>query len=98
LKWSGHKPDPGSSKAPYKIYNIGNNSPVKLLNFIESIEKAIGKKAIKNLLPLQPGDVPASHADVTDLVEDMKYEPRTSVQDGINRFIRWYIEFYKVEI
>lgn len=93
-KWKGKKPDPGSSKAPYKIYNIGNNSPVRLLDFIESIEKALGKKAIKNFMPLQPGDVPASHADVTDLIEDMGYSPGTPIQEGIDRFIEWYLEFY----
>jgi len=95
--WKGETPDPGSSKAPYKIYNIGNNSPVRLLDFIESIEKAVGKKAIKNLLPLQPGDVPASHADVTDLIEDMRYKPNTPIQEGIDRFIEWYLEFYGEE-
>ena len=95
-KWDGMKPDPGSSKAPYKIYNIGNNSPIRLLDFIKAIEKAIGKEAIKNMLPLQPGDVPASHADVADLVEDMGYEPRTPIQEGIDKFIDWYLEFYKV--
>jgi UDP-glucuronate 4-epimerase len=95
LNWSELNPDPGSSKAPYKIYNIGNNSPVRLMDFIEAIEKSIGKKAIMNLLPLQPGDVTASHADVTDLVEDINYRPNTQIQDGIDQFIKWYIEFYK---
>jgi UDP-glucuronate 4-epimerase len=93
-KWTGKNPDPGSSKAPYKIFNIGNNSPVKLLDFIEAIEESIGKKAIKNLLPLQSGDVPASHADVTDLVNDIEYKPNTSIEDGVNKFIKWYLEFY----
>ncbi len=93
--WSGENPDPGSSKAPYKIYNIGNNSPVKLMDFIEAIEKGIEKKAIKNLMPLQPGDVPASHADVTNLIKDIGYNPDTSIQEGINRFIAWYLEFYE---
>ncbi len=93
--WSGLNPDPGSSKAPYKIYNIGNNSPVRLMDFIEAIEKAIGKKAFKNLLPLQPGDVPASHADVDDLVKNFSYKPDTSIQEGIDRFIKWYLMFYK---
>lgn len=94
INWDPKTPDPGSSKAPYKIYNIGNNSPVRLLAFIESIEKAVGKKAIKNLLPLQPGDVPASHADVTDLIKDMGYKPETPIQEGINQFIAWYNDFY----
>jgi UDP-glucuronate 4-epimerase len=93
--WNGKIPDPGSSKAPYKIYNIGNNSPVRLMNFIEVIEKVVGKKAIKNLMPLQPGDVPSSHAAVDDLVQDFNYNPDTSIEDGINKFIKWYLEFYK---
>jgi UDP-glucuronate 4-epimerase len=94
LKWSGLNPDPGSSNAPYKIYNIGNNSPIRLLDFIEAIEKAIGKNAMKNLMPLQPGDVPSSHADISDLVEDFNYKPDTPIQEGINSFIKWYLEFY----
>ncbi len=94
MTWSGEQPDPGSSKAPYKIYNIGNNSPVRLLDFIKCIENAVGKKAIMNMLPLQPGDVPSSHADVTDLSEDMGYMPNTPIQDGINNFISWYKDFY----
>lgn len=94
--WSGKNPDPSSSKAPYKIYNIGNNSPVKLMDFIEAIEAALGKKAQKNLLPLQPGDVPATWADVSDLIEDMGYRPNTPAQEGIKKFIAWYRAFYKV--
>lgn len=94
LKWKGDSPDPGSSKAPYKIYNIGNNSPVKLLDFIEAIENKLVKKAIKNLMPLQIGDVPASHADVSDLVADIGYTPNTSIKDGVAKFIDWYIDFY----
>ena len=93
-KWDGKNPDPGSSKAPYKIYNIGNNSPVKLLDFIEAIEKKLNKKAKKNLMPLQAGDVPSAHADVTDLIANLGYKPNTSIQDGINKFIDWYLEFY----
>ncbi len=95
-EWSGKHPDPGSSKAPYKIYNIGNNNPVKLLDFIEAIEKALGKKAEKNMLPIQPGDVPATYADVTDLVEDLGYKPATPIQEGIDNFVAWYKEFYNV--
>jgi UDP-glucuronate 4-epimerase len=94
--WSGKNPDPASSRAPYKLYNIGNNSPVKLMDFIEAIEAALGKKAQKNLLPLQPGDVPATWADVTDLIEDMGYRPNTQVQEGIKRFVDWYRAFYQV--
>ncbi len=94
-EWSGKSPDPGSSKAPYKIYNIGNNDPILLMDFIEAIEKALGKKAKKNLLPLQQGDVPASHADVTDMINDFGYKPYTSYQVGIDNFIRWFCKFYK---
>ncbi|MDP8231057.1 MAG: NAD-dependent epimerase [Candidatus Zophobacter franzmannii] len=95
-EWNALSPDPGSSKAPYKLYNIGNSSPVLLMDFINSIEKALGKEAIKELLPLQPGDVPASHADVSDLVKNLDYKPNTSIQEGINSFIKWYRDFYKV--
>jgi UDP-glucuronate 4-epimerase len=94
--WTGSNPDPGSSKAPYKIYNIGNNSPVLLMDFINEIENALGKKAKMNLLPLQDGDVPASHADVTDLIADFGYKPQTSIKDGVKKFIDWYLEFYNV--
>jgi len=95
-QWSGKNPDPSSSKAPYKIYNIGNSSPVKLMDFIEAIEDAIGKKAKKNMLPIQPGDVPATYADVSDLVNDLGYKPQTSVRDGVEAFIKWYREFYNI--
>ncbi|WP_353661509.1 NAD-dependent epimerase [Hydrogenimonas sp. SS33] len=94
--WSGKHPDPGSSKAPYKIYNIGNNNPVELMDFIEAIEKALGKKAKKNLLPIQPGDVPATYADVSDLIEDLGYKPATSIEEGIENFVAWYRKFYNV--
>ncbi|BDX39597.1 NAD-dependent epimerase [Tenuifilaceae bacterium CYCD] len=92
--WTGKDPDPGSSVAPYKVYNIGNSSPVKLLDFIESIENALGKKAIKNFLPLQAGDVPATWADVNDLIENFNYRPNTPIQKGVNEFINWYKGFY----
>lgn len=94
--WSGKHPDPGSSKAPYKIYNIGNNHPVKLMDFITAIEEAIGKEAKKNLLPIQPGDVPATYADVEDLIRDMGYKPETPIREGIERFVEWYRKFYGV--
>ncbi len=94
-KWSGKNPDPSSSKAPYKIYNIGNSNPVRLMDFIEEIEKELGIKAQKNLLPMQPGDVPSTWADVTDLTENLKYKPNTSVKEGIRKFLIWYREFYK---
>lgn len=93
-QWSGDKPDPGSSPAPYRLYNIGNHNPVKLMDFIEIIEEALGKKAIKEFLPLQPGDVPASHADVADLVDTVGFKPATHIRDGIDRFISWYLEYY----
>ncbi|MBJ6751927.1 NAD-dependent epimerase [Geomonas anaerohicana] len=92
--WSGAHPDPGTSYAPYKIYNIGNNNPVELLRFIEVLEKALGKEAQKNLLPIQAGDVPATYADVDDLMRDVGFRPATSIEDGINRFVAWYREFY----
>jgi UDP-glucuronate 4-epimerase len=92
--WSGLNSDPSISKAPYKIYNIGNSSPVLLMDFINSIEKELGKEAKKNLLPMQPGDVPSTWADVSDLVENLKYKPNTSVSQGIKRFVEWYKDFY----
>jgi UDP-glucuronate 4-epimerase len=92
--WTGKKPDPSCSKAPYKVYNIGNSNPVRLMDFIEAIEKTIGKIARKNMLPLQMGDVPATWADVADLEKDLGYKPNTSIQDGIDRFIKWYRQFY----
>ncbi|MGD9595369.1 NAD-dependent epimerase [Wolinella succinogenes] len=94
--WSGKHPNPGSSKAPYKIYNIGNNSPVRLMDFITEIEKNLGKVAKKNMLPLQMGDVPATYADVSDLVENLHYKPNTSIEEGIARFVKWYREFFRV--
>jgi len=94
--WSGQNPDPGTSSAPYRVYNIGNNEPVRLLDFIEAIEKALGKTIEKNMLPIQPGDVPSTYADVTDLVEELGYRPATPVQEGINRFVAWYREFFNV--
>ncbi|HOD62043.1 MAG TPA: NAD-dependent epimerase [Bacilli bacterium] len=93
------KPDPSSSNiAPYKIYNIGNSNPVKLMDYIEGIENALGKKAKKEFLPMQPGDVPNTYADVSDLVRDIGYKPPTKVEDGIKKFIKWYKEFYGVKI
>ncbi|NOY63190.1 MAG: NAD-dependent epimerase [Gammaproteobacteria bacterium] len=94
--WSGAEPDSATSLAPYKLYNIGNNQPVELLYFIEVIEKCLGKKANKNLMPLQPGDVPATYADVDDLINDVGFAPKTAIEDGIGRFIEWYKGYYKV--
>lgn len=94
LKWSGDKPDPGASRAPYRIYNIGNNNPVELMKFIEVLEKALGKEAAKNLLPIQLGDVPATYADVDDLTRDVGFKPATSIEDGIKRFVEWYKDYF----
>jgi UDP-glucuronate 4-epimerase len=94
--WTGDNPDPATSRAPYRIYNIGNNNPVHLLTFIETLEKCLGKEAIKNLLPLQPGDVPDTYADVSDLVTDLGYKPATLLEDGISNFVEWYKEFYRI--
>jgi UDP-glucuronate 4-epimerase len=94
--WSGAHPDPGASFAPYKIYNIGNNNPVELLRFIEVLEQTLGKSAHKNLLPLQAGDVPATYADVDDLMRDVGFKPSTSIEDGIGRFVQWYREYFGV--
>lgn len=94
--WSGDSPDPGTSLAPFKIYNIGSNNPVELLRYIEIIENCLGKAAIKNMLPMQPGDVPATYADVDDLIADVDYKPTTRVEDGIARFVEWYRSYYGV--
>ena len=94
--WSGKTPDPSSSKAPYRVYNIGNNSPVSLMEFIEQIEANIGKTAVKNMMPIQPGDVPATYADVSDLARDTGYKPKVGVKEGIKNFIEWYRKFYAI--
>ncbi len=95
-EWNGDNPDPGSSYAPYKIYNIGNNQPVELLHFIKVIEDTLGKKAEMNLLPLQPGDVPATYANIDDLVRDTGFKPSTTLEEGIPRFIKWYRDYFGV--
>jgi UDP-glucuronate 4-epimerase len=94
-QWNGDEPDPGTSKAPYRLYNIGNNQPVELGRYIECIERSLGRKAQKNLLPLQPGDVPDTFADIDDLVRDVGYRPATPVEVGVEQFVRWYIDYYK---
>ncbi|MHC4139394.1 MAG: NAD-dependent epimerase [Planctomycetota bacterium] len=94
--WSGDKPDPGTSYAPYKIYNIGNNNPVELMHFIEAIEDALGMKAEKNLMPIQAGDVPATYANVDDLIKDVGFKPATPIEAGIGNFIKWYREYYNL--
>lgn len=95
-EWTGSNPDPASSKAPYRIYNIGNNNPVELMDFIRALEEALGKEARKEMMPIQPGDVPATFADVSDLVEDFGYKPAMDYREGIRRFVEWYREFYNV--
>ncbi len=94
--WSGDAPDPGTSYAPYKIYNIGNNNPVELIKFIEVIETALGKQATKQFMDLQPGDVVATYADVDDLTQDVGFKPATPIEVGIGRFVEWYKQFYNV--
>ncbi|MBW2081203.1 MAG: capsular biosynthesis protein CpsI, partial [Deltaproteobacteria bacterium] len=84
------------SYVPYKLYNIGNNQPVELLRFIEIIEECLGKKARKNLLPMQPGDVPATYANIDDLIRDVGFKPETTLEEGIPRFIAWYRDYYNV--
>jgi len=93
--WNGAEPDPGSSFAPWRVYNIGNHSPVELLHFIRTIEEKLGLKAQVNLLPLQPGDVPSTCADVADLMQDVDFKPATPIEEGISRFIDWYREYYR---
>ena len=94
--WSGDRPDPGSSLAPWRIYNIGNHRPVELMRYIEVLEACLGKKAEMNMLPLQPGDVPDTYADLEDLKDDIGYEPQTSVEEGISRFVAWYRDYHDV--
>lgn len=94
--WSGMNPDPSSSKAPYKIYNIGNNNPVRLLDFVKVLEKELGREAVKNFLPMQAGDVYATYADVDDIARATGFRPSTSVEQGIKKFISWYKSYYPV--
>jgi UDP-glucuronate 4-epimerase len=96
--WDPADPDPGTSSAPYRIYNIGNQEPVELARYIEVIEDCLGRKAEKNLLPLQPGDVPDTYADVRDLVDDVGYKPDTPIETGIRRFVDWYLDYYDVNL
>ncbi len=94
--WSGEAPDSATSYAPYRLYNIGNNNPVELLRFIEIIEDSMGKKAVKNFLPMQPGDVPATYADAGDLMRDAGFKPSTPLEEGLKKFVEWYKGYYKV--
>ena len=96
--WRGDQPDPGTSTAPYRVYNIGNQQPVELMRYIEVLEDCLGRKAQKNLLPLQLGDVPDTWADVEDLVADVGYRPSTPVEMGVRNFVDWYLDYYKVEL
>ena len=93
--WDSSAPDSATSKAPYRLYNIGNNQPVDLMHYINVLQDCLGKKAEMNMLPLQPGDVPDTYADVQDLVNDVGYKPNTSVEEGIANFVKWYKDFYK---
>ncbi|MCB9591647.1 MAG: NAD-dependent epimerase [Sandaracinaceae bacterium] len=93
--WRGDSPDPSSSTAPYRIYNIGNNQPVELMYMIETLERALGREAVKRMLPMQPGDVPATFADVEDLTRDVGFSPNTPIEDGIRRFVDWYRAYYE---
>ncbi|HEY0929098.1 MAG TPA: NAD-dependent epimerase [Gemmatimonas sp.] len=94
--WDSGKPDPATSKAPYRIYNIGNNNPVELMHLITTLEQALGRTAEKNMLPIQPGDVPATYADVEALVQDVGFAPRTSIETGVANFVAWYRDYYRV--
>lgn len=93
--WNGMTPDPGTSFAPYRLYNIGNNQPVELMAFIEAIEEKVGKKAIKNMMPIQGGDVPETFADVEDLIRMVDFRPATPINEGIGKFVDWYVDYYK---
>jgi UDP-glucuronate 4-epimerase len=94
--WDSDNPDAGSSSAPYRLYNIGNNSPVELLHFIETLEKALGREAVKEMLPIQPGDVLATFADVDDLIRDVGFSPSTPIEVGLERFVAWYRDYYSI--
>ncbi|MEZ5550382.1 MAG: NAD-dependent epimerase [Pseudomonadales bacterium] len=96
-QWSGDNPDPHSSSAPYRLYNIGSNNPIQLLRYIEVLEETLGVRAKRNLLPLQPGDVPDTYANVDDLIRDAGYKPDTPVETGIENFVRWYKAYYRID-
>ena len=95
-KWKGSEPDSGTSLAPWRLYNIGNNSPVELLDYIKAVEDALGIKADMEMLPLQPGDVPYTYADVDDLVQDIDYKPAMNIKQGVRNFVEWYREYYNI--
>lgn len=96
-KWNGEHPDPGTSKAPWRIYNIGNNNPCTLMHYIEVLEDCLGMKAEKNMLPLQPGDVPYTYADTDDLMNDVGYKPTTTIEEGMAKFVEWYLEYHQIK-
>jgi UDP-glucuronate 4-epimerase len=98
LNWSKTDPDPASSTGPYRIYNIGSNQPIQLMDYVKEIEKNLGMKAKINLMPMQSGDVKKSHADIDDLVKDFQYSPKWNIKDGIKNFIKWYLDYYKVKL
>ncbi len=93
--WRGAAPDPGTSLAPYRIYNIGNNQPVELMRLIEVLEHSLGRTAEKNMMPIQPGDVPATYADVADLIRDVDFQPKTTIEEGVQRFVEWYRSYHE---
>ena len=97
LQWNSDTPDPASSSAPFRLYNIGNNAPVQLMRYIEVIEECLGRKAVRNFLPMQPGDVPETCADIDDLVRDVGYRPATPIEEGVRRFVEWFCDYYKYE-
>ena len=96
--WSGGIPNPGSSSAPYRLYNIGSNNPIHLMDYVQEIETNLGIKAELNMMPMQDGDVPKSHADVNDLIRDFEYTPKWSIAEGIKKFVQWYIDYYKIKL
>lgn len=96
--WSGDAPNPASSSAPYRIYNIGSNNPVQLMDYVREIEKNLGRKAKLNLMAMQDGDFRKSHADIDSLIKDFEYAPKWDIKDGIKSFIQWYVDYYKVTL
>ena len=97
-EWSGNVPDPSVSSAPYRVYNIGSDNPIQLMDYVREIEKNLGMKAKLNMMPMQDGDVKKSHADLDGLIKDFEYTPKWNIKDGIKNFIRWYADYYKVNL
>ncbi|MBW7942932.1 MAG: capsular biosynthesis protein CpsI, partial [Candidatus Kuenenia stuttgartiensis] len=94
--WDGENPDPATSNAPYRVYNIGNNKPVELLRFVAILEEYLGKKAVKKMLPMQPGDVPVTYANVDELIKDVGFKPATPIETGLKKFTDWYKWYFNV--